>query len=213
MPPARWRAQEQGRRSAEDGVGQFQDSKPGQELRNPGQVPARGISYRGPSYNATPEGTMQVRLIERRDTPVAYLRHLGPYGPGLLDFWQRSVYPWMVTNDLLGRPRLGICHDDPAITAAARCRYDACVEAPEGSVLSGNYHRTVIPGGRYAALAFRGTAADAPAGWASLLRDWLPASGLQLDARPFFEFYPQDSTWDPATGIFTCQLCVPVAPI
>jgi AraC family transcriptional regulator len=36
---------------------------------------------------------------------------------------------------------------------------------------------------------------------------------MQLDARPFFEYYPRDSTFDPATGMFTCQLGVPVGPI
>jgi AraC family transcriptional regulator len=49
--------------------------------------------------------------------------------------------------------------------------------------------------------------------WSKLLREWLPASGLQLDARPMFEHYPEDSTYDPKTGIFTCDIAIPVAPL
>lgn len=70
-------------------------------------------------------------------------------------------------HDLLGRPRFGISHDDPSITAPDQCRYDACAEVPGGFVASGNALRTVVPGGRY----------------------------------------------DPDTGTFACETCIPVAPL
>ena len=41
-----------------------------------------------------------------------------------------------------------------SVTKPAQCRYDACVESPEGEVLTGDPQRKVIPGGKYAALAF-----------------------------------------------------------
>jgi AraC family transcriptional regulator len=71
----------------------------------------------------------------------------------------------------------------------------------------------VIPGGKYAALSFEGTAAAIGAAWDLLLREWLPQSGLQLDARPFFEYYPVDGRYDEKTGAFSCDLCVPVRPL
>ncbi len=37
--------------------------------------------------------------------------------------------------------------------------------------------------------------------------------GLQLDSRIMFEYYPEDSSFDPATGVFDCKLCVPVVPL
>src|SRR3989442_10617815 len=55
--------------------------------------------------------TLDVRLVDRRPTIVAYLRHVGPYGPGLADFWIETVAPWMATNNLMGRPRYGISQD------------------------------------------------------------------------------------------------------
>jgi AraC family transcriptional regulator len=45
------------------------------------------------------------------------------------------------------------------------------------------------------------------------LRDWLPSSRLQLDNRPCFEHYPKGSAYDPATGVFDCLICIPVAPL
>jgi AraC family transcriptional regulator len=159
------------------------------------------------------ETAMQVKLIDRAPVYVAYLRHTGPYGPPLGKFWMDTVAPWMATNNLMGRDRFGISLDDSQVTRPERCRYDACVASPEGEVLSGNPAHKVIPGGRYASLAFEGTSAGIGAAWDSLLRDWLPKSGLQLDSRPFFEHYPVDGRYDPKTGAFSCNICVPVAPL
>ena len=156
---------------------------------------------------------MKVRLIDREPVHVAYLRYTGIYGPAISRFWGETVAPWMGTNNLYGRDRFGISLDDPSVTEPTSCRYDACVASPEGEVLTGNPQRKVIPGGKYAALAFEGTGAEIGAAWDSLLRDWLPQSGLQLDSRPFFEHDPLDGRYDEKTGAFSCDICVPVSPL
>ena len=156
---------------------------------------------------------MKVQIIERKSTPIAYLRHVGPYGQPIGTFWQTRVYPWMVENGLIGQPRYGISHDDPRVTAPEQCRYDAGCEIPANALARGDAHRTTIPGGQYAALSFTGGVADFESAWDALLRDWLPSSGLQLDNRPMFEYYPTDSSYDPSTGVLECQLCVPVMPL
>jgi AraC family transcriptional regulator len=119
----------------------------------------------------------------------------------------------MLTSGLLQRPRYGISHDDPTITAPQQCRYDAGCEVSPASILVGGAQRATIPGGRYAALSFKGTVADIQEAWIALLRDWLPSSGLQLDGRAMFEYYPEESSYDPTTGVFDCKLCIPVAPL
>jgi len=161
----------------------------------------------------TKELAMKVRIIDREPVHVAYLRHTGTYGPKISEFWMNTVAPWMATNHLMGRERFGISLDDPIVTKPAQCRYDACVASDEGEVLSGNPHRKIIPGGKYACLAYEGTGAEIGASWDALLRDWLPKSGLQLDARPFFEHYPIDGRYNPKTGTFACNICVPVAKL
>jgi AraC family transcriptional regulator len=36
---------------------------------------------------------------------------------------------------------------------------------------------------------------------------------MQLDARPFFEHYPVDATYDTKPGVFDCEICIPVGPL
>jgi len=189
----------------------YRKSKHDQLARKAGQAPRFDARQDGgPSIQ---ELVMKVKVIEREPVHVAYLRYTGPVGPGIGRFWMETVAPWMGTNNLYGRDRFGISLDDPSVTNPAKCRYDACVASPEGETLTGSPQRKVIPGGRYAALPFKGTSAQIGAAWDALLRDWLPQSGMQLDSRPFFEHYPPDGHMDPKTGAFGCDICVPIAPL
>jgi AraC family transcriptional regulator len=211
-----WRDRERALRSSLRKHGQAK-GKHGQVKRKSNQAASRSAANDGTSRTRAKEGLMQatlnVRLVDRPPVTVAYLRHIGPYGKPISDFWQQTVYPWMVTNNLLGQPRYGISHDDPAITEPSKLRYDACVEVPEGFVGAGQHLMTTIPGGKYAITPYRGTTEAIGNAWAGLLRDWLPASGMQLDSRPFFEYYSRESTFDPRTGEFTCDLCIPVTTL
>jgi AraC family transcriptional regulator len=202
--PTTWRLQQAAARAANGNLDQTN--------RKPDQAELHGIRKNGvPKREA--ETPMNVEVIERKPTPIAYMRYVGAYGEPIGIFWQTQVYPWMVTNGLIGQPRYGISHDDPSVTALAQCRYDAGCEIPDNTFAVGNAHRTTIPGGKYAALSFKGVVADFELAWDKLLRDWLPSSGLQLGNRPMFEYYPRDSTYDPANGVLECKLCVPVMPL
>jgi AraC family transcriptional regulator len=196
LTPSAWRTAKESNRS--------------QLNRKPGQ--AASIAGRDDELSKTyfREASMNVKLIDRQPVTVAYLRHVGPYGPDLSRFWQETVHPWMETNQLLDRPRYGISLDDPGITAPEKCRYDAAVEVEPDFVGAGRHVKTSIPGGKYAAGSFRGTAGEIGDAWMALLRDWLPGSGLQLDARPLFEYYATGMTMDKETGAFECEICIPV---
>ena len=194
---------------------QWRKSKRGQVVRKPGKAAGKAgqasrAANREHGLSRKKEIAMNVTLIDREPVHVAYLRHVGPHGPAVNRFWMDTVAPWMATNNLFGRERYGIGLDDPIVTEPAKCRYDACVASKPGEVFTGNPHFKEIPGGRYASLAFIGNVADIGVAWNALLRDWLPKSGLQLDARPFFEHYPVDGTYDAKTGRFSCNICIPV---
>ncbi len=195
----------------------YRKSKDDQAKRKRGTGPGkRGQAIDRPGRehaSSRQEKRMNVKLVDREPVHVAYLRHTGEYGPAIGRFWMQTVAPWMGTNNLFGRERFGISLDDASVTKTGQLRYDACVASPEGEVLSGKPQHKLIPGGRYAALAFEGTSAEIGQAWDLLLRDWLPHSGLQLDSRPFFEYYPVDGKFDPTTGRFTCDICVPVSPL
>jgi AraC family transcriptional regulator len=191
----------------------WRKSKQGLFNSNADQARLGASTDHGTSPTLRVERQMNVKLVDRAPVDVAYLRHSGAYGATLAQFWQETVYPWMAANNLLGKTRYGISLDDPSITKPEQCRYDACVEVSAGTTLAGRPMRKTLPGGRYAALPFLGTATDIQFAWDRLLRDWLPTSGLQLDSRPFFEHYPANARFDPETGRFECELCVPVAPL
>jgi AraC family transcriptional regulator len=203
--PTTWRLQQSAQRSV--------NSNSDQANRNFDQAQQDLTSNNGISNIRKAETPMKVEVIERKPTPIAYLRHVGPYGQPVTTFWQTEAYPWMVKNGLIGQPRYGISHDDPSVTAPEQCRYDAGCEIAAHVLAGGDARRTIIPGGKYAALSFKGVAAEFESAWMALLRDWLPSSGLQLDNRPMFEYYPPDSRYDPSTGVMECRLCVPVMPL
>jgi len=167
----------------------------------------------GLSRNPDEGYPVNVRLIDRAPVRMAYLRYEGAYGPALGRFWAESFNPWLATQNLGAVARFGIGHDDPSLVPPEQCRYDAGVAVPEGWMPNGGAIVTELPGGRYAALGFEGTAAEIGAAWAALMGQWLPSSGLQLDARPCFEHYGPASKFDVKTGVFDCELCIPVAPL
>ena len=156
---------------------------------------------------------MSVKIIERQPKTIACLRHTGPYGEAVTRFWLQVFYPWVVAQGLLGKPRYGIGHDDADVTIPEQCRYDAGVEVPADFVVTGQAFKTVIPGGKYAVYRFTGTAAEVGAAWTDMLHGWLPGSGFRIDGQPCFELYSPDATYDPATGIFECDICIPVLPL
>jgi AraC family transcriptional regulator len=191
--PTEWREQDRKNRQT--------NRKNGQDaIQQPSQLPVSPLR----------ETRMKVTIENLKPTHVAYMRHVGAYGEPVSRFWREVVAPWMMTNHLMNCVRYGVSHDDPSITDADQCRYDACVVVPEGFKGTGNYHETTLAGGRCAVTRFKGTVEEITGVWAELLREWLPSSGMQLDARPFLEYYDQGMSFDPQTGVFECDLCIPV---
>ena len=173
-------------------------------------VAAQGDDDGSPSEQAY---TMNVQLIDREPMRIAYLRYTGPYGPPLGRFWKQRVMPWIEESGLGNRPMVGISHDNPGVTAPDKCRCDVGVEIDDDHVATGDEQITVIPGGRYAVTRFSGTADTVHRTWEAMMREWLPASGYQLDARPMFEYYGPGMSHDEATGVFQCDVTIPVAPL
>ena len=153
-----------------------------------------------------------VSLIDMPPTPATYFRHVGPYGQSVARFWIERVAPSMAENKLFDRLRFGLAHDDPTITDPAKCRYDGCLVADRKEVLCGQPMRSTLPGGRYAGMRFEGTRRRHRCRVAAFAGR-LPTSGPQLDARPMLERYQVDETFDARTGVFDCNLCIPVKPL
>lgn len=190
-----------------------QDSNPDQAMRNADQENGPNFQHHGysnPFYRETP---MQVTILDLPPASVACQRHIGPYGPAIGAFWRDTVAPWMQSHGLADATCYGVGHDDPSITPPDKCRYDACVALPDGFQAGGRASITTLPGGRYAVAQFKGPSSAIAETWTRMTHEWLPASGLQWDERPCFERFSAATAMDPATGEFSCEICIPVRPL
>ncbi len=128
-------------------------------------------------------------ILTRPATPVAYVRHLGPYA-GVGAAWA-TLCGFAGPRGLLG-PRtayLGISRDDPKITAADQLRYDACISLDRPLAPDGEVGVQTIPGGRYAKFLHCGPHENLLATYDAIFGDWLPRSGERLRDEPGFELY------------------------
>ncbi|MDM0104097.1 AraC family transcriptional regulator [Variovorax sp. J22R24] len=154
---------------------------------------------------------MKVELKTFAPVRVAYMRQVGPYGsPEITRTWQRFA-AWCGQKGLMQPRRVmyGISHDNADVTPPEKCRYDACIEVDEGFRPEGEIGVQTLGGGRFACVAYAGTASEIHAAWVRLC-DWLPDSGYQADDAPPMEVYGKDFAIDEKTGAFACELCMPV---
>ncbi|MCH8618684.1 GyrI-like domain-containing protein [Undibacterium sp. TS12] len=212
--PSEWRSGTDARRRSQI-VAAYEnrslpDSNLNQVLSNPDQVRKPGSCEDDDPYQSFNEKYMEVNTINLPAVQIAYQRYIGPYGPAVTEFWNKNVLPWLQSHDLLSQTCYGIGYDDPSVTAAEKCRYDACVTVPGDFFAGAQVNLKTLPGGRYAVADFSGPVGHVNDAWMWLLREYLPTSGLQCDDRPCFEKFIPATALDTQTGLFSCQLCVPV---
>ena len=130
-------------------------------------------------------------VVIKRVAPmrVAFLRHVGPYSRVAVA-WDRLLPLLGSQGRLGGAPMfIGISHDDPAITAPSRLRYDACVTVDADFTGEGDISVQTIAGGEYAVTPHAGPYGTLPDTYAALLGQWFPRSGRELGSTPCFEVY------------------------
>jgi AraC family transcriptional regulator len=198
---ARWRARHRPERN------------PGKQLRKAGNASGRVRPHSG--GRRTEERSMSVRVRELPPYHVAYMRYVGPYGAhGIPELWTRFD-KWMEARGLRPEARvtLGVGYDDPRITAAEHCRYDACVVVPADFPPDRRVNVMDLPGGPCAVAMFTGTADEITDAWDHVFAARLPASAWQPDDRPCVEVYRGRAMVDVKAGVFRCELCLPVKPL
>lgn len=184
--------------------------------RNLDQDIGPDLAEDGDLRHSSPPGisTMQVEIRTLAPQRIVYMRHIGPYGPGLTRFWSERFMPWVQAAGLPLRPSYGIGLDDPHITPPGHCRYDAAMQVDAEFVPpDGGASIRVLPGGRYAVARFEGTGAEIGPAWTELFRGWLPSSGLRCDDRPCFEYYGEPDCVDGASGRVRFEICIPVVEL
>lgn len=156
---------------------------------------------------------VQLRFLPRRR--VAYQRKIGPYGEQEAQLWQRLQQLLLQAGHACDSAAplcaIGIGLDDPRLTPAGRCRFDACIEIGAAQKLPVQIPLKWIGGGMHAVLPLPaehplGTD-DKDAYWRWLFESWLPASGYAINSQPCFELYANGM---PQAGGAGGALCLPL---
>jgi AraC family transcriptional regulator len=152
-----------------------------------------------PSAPVMPE--IEIRRIP--EIRVAAVRHLGPYEQ------VGAVYPtligWAMTAgvDLAAHPILGLCADDPEITAPAKLRYAACLPW-DGPIAHGApVAAETIPGGTYAVAVHVGPYDTILDTYLGLIGGWLPTTDRLAADEPCVECYLDDPRVTPPHALRT----------
>jgi AraC family transcriptional regulator len=92
--------------------------------------------------------------------------------------------------------RIALCYDNPAITPAEKCRYEATITIDDKVEVSFPFEKSIIPSGTYAVLYVKGEALEVAKAQMGLFSHWLPDSGYEPDSFPMMERYLNDVRQD-----------------
>ena len=149
---------------------------------------------------------------------VAYVRVMDGFNSQKIKPAFQKVLTWAKARDLLGPDTLviGVSLDNPEVTPANKCRYDACITVPSDTKAEGEVGIYAIAAGKYAVYRTEGnyTHINAELGqaWNALMGDWFPDSGYQPDDRPCFEIY-RETEEEMAADKYIVDICEPVKPL
>ena len=154
---------------------------------------------------------MDVKIVTLQATQVAFVRHVGPYSQ-VGSAWEK-VCMHLGRQGLLGSGTrfIGLCYDDPEVTAPDKIRYDACVTVDDGFAGEGEVAVGTIGGGEYAVTTHVGPYDRLKDTYAALFGQWLPHSGRELRSEPSLEFYLTDPDSTPPEEMLT-DIYAPLKP-
>lgn len=149
--------------------------------------------------------SMNIKVETLPKYRLAYVRHVGPYGPVNIQTME-ELKRWAAENDLLDQSAilLGIPQDNPETTLPEKCRYDACIVISEDYQIDDSIEECELSSGKYVIYKVRHTAEDIQKAWAEI-NQLFQDSGYQMDSKPIIERY----TIEMINNHF-CELCVPV---
>ena len=135
---------------------------------------------------------MEVRIERLEPLRVAFVRHVGPYHE-VHQAWEK-LCARLGKEGLLGAESrfIGVCYDDPEVTAPEKIRYDACVTVDHSFSAEADVGVQTLPGGEFAVVTHCGPYEQLSQTYAALFGQWLPSSGRELRSEPSLEFYVND---------------------
>lgn len=155
-----------------------------------------GFSLDSPVRLRKDKSHEEIRIERRKAQALIFQRHLGSYddlladGRPFQDLWAPLLdfaagQGLEVPTDGL----LGICHDDPYVTAPDKQRFDACLLVEQPVRVQHPIGLRVLPGGLNVARRHYGGFEEISKTFAFIGVEWLPTENYLLRAAPPFEIY------------------------
>lgn len=171
------------------------------------------VGDNGKSTEAMKELLINPEVKSMPSHRVAFLAHLGDYSEKtgrLFDALRHWAEPrGLITSDTRF---IGICLDNPKVTAPERGRYYACMTVPADVRPEEGINLTEIPAARCAVARFEGSRPEIPLAYDELYGKFIPENGYQPADRPAYEIHYGNPRKDPERKS-TLDLCVPVEPL
>ena len=157
---------------------------------------------------------LQVKIDNLPDLRVAYIRSRGPYNYKTINPVFRQLLQWANPRGLIenGSMVVGVGWSNPVITPEDKLIYDACITVPESIKADRWVDIQVLPGGKFAIHHCEIDIVHAEEAWMSFVINWLISSDYQLDDRPLYEIYYNDSETHPLKH-HILDLCLPIKPL
>jgi AraC family transcriptional regulator len=169
--------------------------------------PASGIFTEGPESFALPEIIIQTMPAYH----LAFFATHHGYGAMSVGKAWTQLFEWAQAQGLLSPQTnlVGICFDDPDITPLDKCRYYACIPAPQSMQKDRRAGFMDLPAGLRAMCRVEGDQQLIQATFRALYRQWLPQSGFLPDEIPPYEvyYYSLDSY---QAGKYVLDVCIPI---
>ena len=154
---------------------------------------------------------MKVEIKNIEKMSVAFLRHVGPYDQVGKAWDHLCMYLGKDGHLGSGSQFVGICYDDPDVTAPEKIRYDACITVDESFESQGDIGIQIIGGGEYAVTTHFGPYNKLGLTYNKLFGQWLLQSDRRLRSEPCLEFYLNDPDGTEPQDLLT-DVCLPLEP-
>ena len=155
------------------------------------------------------ELNMKAEVKSLPESRVAYVRKIGRYSPETCAPAFKQLMDWAIPRNLVGPEKvLAIYWDNPEVTPAEKCRFDACIKIPDDVQPAGEIFEQTIKGGNYAVCNFEVTTFDIPKAWEESFK-WVVKSGYECYDSPAFELYHNNSAEHPE-GKWILDICIPL---
>lgn len=152
---------------------------------------------------------INAEIRELPEQRVAYVRGLGPYTRETCEPEFRALMRWAIPRNYVGaRKILAIYWDNPEVTPPERCRFDACIIVPDGTVPEGPVYIQTVRGGPYAVCHFESSPAGIRPAWEDAFA-WLCDSGYECNDTPCYEMYHNNAAEHPE-GKWIFDICIPL---